>query len=67
MDAQAKFSCLSCRRTLYDRSKKKCGYCGADIPEALRHTQTLLDDLGKGKFSEKDRMEFWSDGRGDSF
>ncbi|MCX6953624.1 MAG: hypothetical protein NTV51_15850, partial [Verrucomicrobia bacterium] len=61
------FTCQSCARALYDRTQKKCGYCGAEIPEALRFSKQMVDDLKAGKFSEKDRMELRPDGGGDAF
>jgi hypothetical protein len=33
-----KHYCPNCRRVLYNRRLKCCGYCGASIPEELRFT-----------------------------
>jgi len=30
--------CQSCNRVLYNRRLRRCGFCGADIPEELRFT-----------------------------
>lgn len=30
--------CPACDRPLYDRTRATCGYCGAQVPEALRFT-----------------------------
>lgn len=64
MDSKSLFVCPSCRRALYDRRRKKCGYCGAAIPEAMRHSQAMIDDLEKGKFSEKRGLEIQGGGSG---
>jgi len=31
-------NCPSCERVLYNRRLKRCGFCGATIPEELRFT-----------------------------
>jgi len=31
-------NCPSCKRVLYNRRLKRCGFCGATIPEELRFT-----------------------------
>ena len=33
-----KYQCPNCRRVLYNRRLKNCGFCGATIPEELRFT-----------------------------
>jgi hypothetical protein len=33
-----KHYCPNCRRVLYNRRLKCCGFCGATIPEGLRFT-----------------------------
>jgi|GEM_PF-3399166 hypothetical protein len=33
-----KYLCPNCRRVLYNRRLKNCGFCGAAIPEELRFT-----------------------------
>lgn len=64
MDHKAPGKCPSCNRALYDRTQKKCGYCGAGIPEALRFSPEMIDDLKTGKFSEKDQMNLGTDAGG---
>jgi hypothetical protein len=33
-----KYQCPTCQRVLYNRRLKRCGFCGAPIPEGLRFT-----------------------------
>lgn len=64
MENKAPGKCPSCNRALYDRTQKKCGYCGAEIPEALRFSKEMVGDLKSGKFSEKDQLNLGSDAGG---
>jgi len=52
------FGCPSCGRPLYDRRRLDCGYCGAEILEALRMTEAqdaAIEDerLQKGRDMER--------------
>lgn len=40
-------NCPSCQRVLYNRRLKKCGFCGAPIPEEFRFTQERSAALEK--------------------
>jgi hypothetical protein len=37
--------CPNCRRVLYNRRLKACGFCGAPIPEELRFTAAEIAAL----------------------
>ena len=36
VDSTKPYRCPNCERALYDRTAKRCGYCGAEIPAALQ-------------------------------
>ncbi len=42
-----KLFCPSCERVLYNRRLKRCGFCGAIIPEELRFTPGEIDALDR--------------------
>jgi ssDNA-binding Zn-finger/Zn-ribbon topoisomerase 1 len=41
------YRCPKCNRLLYDRKHKKCGWCGADLPEELLFTKEEIDKMEK--------------------
>jgi len=65
--ASPPFKCPACERALYDRRRKKCGYCGSPIPEALRFSKKMLSDLERGKFAEKDQLNLRRSDYGDFY
>ena len=42
-----KYRCPKCNRLLYDRRRKKCGFCAADIPVESLFTEKELEKLNK--------------------
>ena len=42
-----KHQCPSCKRVLYNRRLKHCGFCGAAIPQELRFTPEESATLGR--------------------
>ena len=67
MNEKSQFPCPSCQRSLYDRTRKTCGYCGAVIPEALRFTKTMIADLDGGRYTDKDNLVIRPDDGADIF
>jgi len=41
------YRCPTCERVLYNRRLKKCGFCGASIPESLRFTAEEIETIDK--------------------
>ena len=41
------YQCPTCERLLYNRRLKKCGFCGASIPESLRFTAEEIATIDK--------------------
>ncbi len=41
------YRCPQCKRLIYDRKHKKCGYCGAELPEDLLFTQEEVEKMNK--------------------
>jgi hypothetical protein len=39
------YHCPSCKGVLYDRRRKACGFCGADVPVELLFTPAELEHL----------------------
>ena len=39
--------CPSCQRVLYNRRLRRCGFCGAEIPESLRFTPEEIAALDR--------------------
>ncbi|MBI5767181.1 MAG: hypothetical protein HZA93_05250 [Verrucomicrobia bacterium] len=65
MNSPSTFACPACRRSLYDRKRTTCGYCGARLPDDLRFSKPMRDALERGDFTEKDRLDIRVDGSGD--
>lgn len=56
-DTSPVFVCPSCGRTLYDRRRPDCGYCGAAMPEGLRLTVAQAEALKKERRQKGRDME----------
>jgi len=41
------YHCPSCQRVLYDRRRKTCGFCGAELPPELLFTPEQVENLRK--------------------
>ena len=41
------YRCPQCNRFLYDRRRKNCGWCGAQLPEELLFTKEELEKLNQ--------------------
>ena len=53
------YRCPKCNRLLYDRRRKKCGFCAADIPGELLFTQKELEKLNKERAElEEEQKQF---------
>ncbi len=38
-------NCPACERVIYSRQQKRCGYCGAILPEELRLADHEIDEM----------------------
>jgi hypothetical protein len=69
-----KVHCPSCDKVLYSRRLKHCGFCGAEIPEALRFTaeeiaaldRSLAESAARRKENEREFEEREANRRADS-
>ena len=41
------YHCPSCRRIIYSRRLRHCGFCNAEIPEELRFSSEEIAELDK--------------------
>ncbi|MBK8727318.1 MAG: hypothetical protein IPL96_15095 [Holophagaceae bacterium] len=41
------FHCPACSRLLYDRKRKSCGYCGAEIPAEMPFSAAEIEKLAQ--------------------
>jgi hypothetical protein len=69
-----KVHCPSCAKVLYSRRLARCGFCGAEIPEALRFTaeeiaaldRSLAESATRRKENEREFDEREAKRRADS-
>lgn len=69
-----KVHCPSCDKVLYSRRLARCGFCGAEIPEALRFTEeeiaaldrSLAESAARRKENEREFEEREAKRRADS-
>jgi hypothetical protein len=69
-----KVHCPSCDKVLYSRRLARCGFCGAEIPEALRFTaeeiaaldRSLAESAARRKENEREFEEREAKRRADS-
>ena len=52
-----KVHCPSCDKVLYSRRLARCGFCGAEIPEALRFTEEEIAALDRRLAESAARQE----------
>ena len=49
------YHCPSCHGVLYDRRRKTCGFCGAELPPELLFTSAELERLRREEAEAEER------------
>ena len=50
------YHCPHCQGVLYDRRRKRCGFCGAEVPTELLFTPAELEHLQREEVDSDERQ-----------